>query len=448
MTEDTIVALASGAGRAGVAVIRVSGPSSKALLETMTEVPAPRPRTASVRRLYVPGSSTLLDEAVVILMPGPRSFTGEDVLELHVHGGGAVVESVLKAALTMADVRLAKPGEFSRRAFENQKMDLTRAEAIQDLVNAESDAQRALAMSQYEGALRQNVESILAELVSALASLEAAIDFPDESDIPTGVESRAGVIATRLRSTLQDWLSRLRANKAVRDGYRIAILGKPNAGKSTLFNLLCEREAAIVSDIPGTTRDIIEARLVMNGFVVILSDSAGLRDTDDVIEAEGVRRARARADESHFRILVADRSDPDLDASLVGQADLVVLNKADLPSALDLTVVESVRGARVIPATLSNASGLEDIRQILSERLVADLGSRESTFITNERHRSLVQAALNHLESSLESMSRGDGEELIAEDLRLAARSLGEIVGSVDVEHILDQIFGEFCIGK
>ena len=186
----------------------------------------------------------------------------------------------------------------------------------------------------------------------------------------------------------------------------------------------------------------------MNGFVVILSDSAGLRDTDDVIEAEGVRRARARADESHFRILVADRSDPDLDAPLVGQADLVVLNKADLPSALDLTVVESVRGARVIPATLSNASGLEDIRQILSERLVADLGSRESAFITNERHRSLVQAALNHLESSLESMSRGDGEELIAEDLRLAARSLGEIVGSVDVEHILDQIFGEFCIGK
>ncbi|MFT3722692.1 MAG: tRNA uridine-5-carboxymethylaminomethyl(34) synthesis GTPase MnmE [Hyphomonadaceae bacterium] len=457
---DTIIALASGTGRAGVAVIRSSGPGSAGLLRALTregpevsrETPLPEPilpeaRRAAIRTLR-DAEGRFLDQAIVLWMPGPNSYTGEDVVELHVHGGAAVIEAVLRAGTATRLCRIAEPGEFTRRAFDAGRMDLTQAEAIGDLIDAETEGQRRQAGRLYQGEAARTFEGWRGLLMSAMAALEASIDFPDEADIPGEINLTAlepiEALAAELEAALGD-AGRLRS---VREGFRIAILGPPNAGKSSLMNRLARREAAIVSPIAGTTRDVVEVRLVMSGYPVWVADTAGLREASDVIEAEGVRRALERAEEADLRIWVSDAADVSRETGAglgeVRPGDVRVLNKVDLLSSApaaaggeDVFVVSARTGA--------GFDGLERrLTQIVRERLETD----EAPLVTRARHRELVEEALGAVERALEGARIGMGAELVSEDLRLAARALGRITGSIDAEDLLDRIFSQFCVGK
>lgn len=444
--SDTIIALASGAGRAGVAVIRISGSSALRLLSDLTGRPVPEPHRAALRTLRSSNGETL-DEALVLAMLGPKSFTGEDVAELHVHGGPAIISAVLAEAISTGLCRLAEPGEFTRRAFENQRLDLTQAEAVADLIDAETEGQRRQAARLYSGEATRIFDGWRDQLIAAMASLEAAIDFPDEADVPEEIALRAlepiETLATSLEAALRD-ADRL---EAVREGFRIAILGPPNAGKSSLINHLAKRDAAIVSPIPGTTRDVVEVRLVLAGFPVWVADTAGLRETADEIEAEGVRRALARAEAADLRIWMTDLSAaPDVSRETPSGSrragDLSVFNKADVAA-------EQVKpGPDTLVVSLVTGQGLDALDQrltrIVRERLEAD----EAPLVTRARHRELVQDAVGYIRRALGSARTGVGAELVSEDLRLAARALGRVTGTVDVEDLLDRIFADFCIGK
>jgi tRNA modification GTPase len=446
---DTIIALASGSGRAGVAVVRISGPGALGILSHFSTHPAPLPRHAAVRELR-DGEGEFLDEALVIWMPGPASYTGEDVVEFHVHGGPAVVGAVLASGLKSRLCRIADPGEFTRRAFEAGRLDLTQAEAIADLIDAETEGQRRQAGRLFQGEASTIFEGWRGLLVSAMAALEASIDFPDESDVPGEVNLTALEPIESLAADLESALGDSARLRSVREGFRVAILGAPNAGKSSLMNRLARREAAIVSPVAGTTRDVVEVRLVLAGYPVWVADTAGLRQAKDAIEAEGVRRAIVRAEEADLRIWVEDASDP-ADVSRETSAppnprpgDLRVLNKADLiDSAPDSAGSEDTF---VVSATTGAGFDALERRlvQIVRERLDAD----EAPLVTRARHRELVEDALASVERALEGARIGIGAELVSEDLRLAARALGRITGSIDAEDLLDRIFSQFCIGK
>jgi tRNA modification GTPase len=460
-TTDTIIALASGAGRAGVAVIRISGPGSAGLVRGLTKVEGsvsretslPEPRRAATRVLR-DADGGFLDEALVLWMPGPHSYTGEDVVELHVHGGVAVIDAVIQAALRTRLCRIAEPGEFTRRAFDAGRMDLTQAEAIGDLIDAETEGQRRQAGRLYQGEAAQVFEGWRGLLISAMAALEASIDFPDESDIPGEVDLTALEPIEALAADLEQALGDAGRLASVREGFRIAILGPPNAGKSSLMNRLARREAAIVSPIAGTTRDVVEVRLVLSGYPVWVADTAGLREAQDAIEAEGVRRALERAEGADLRIWVSDGAEVvsretsgsalRLRSGKVRPGDLQVLNKADLIAAAppeagdeDVFVVSAKSGA--------GFDALERrLAQVVRQRLEAD----EVPLVTRARHRELVEEALAAVERGLEGARIGIGAELVSEDLRLAARALGRITGSIDAEDLLDRIFSQFCVGK
>lgn len=458
---DTIIALASGAGRAGVAVIRISGAGSAGLLRGLTRpgggsvsretppAPLPPPRKAAIRSLF-DDQGGFLDEALVLWMPGPQSYTGEDVAELHVHGGAAVIEAVIGAALKTRLCRVAEPGEFTRRAFDSGRMDLTQAEAIGDLIDAETEGQRRQAGRLYQGEAARVFEGWRGLLVSAMAALEASIDFPDESDIPGEIDLSAlepiEALAVELEQALGD-AGRLRS---VREGFRIAILGPPNAGKSSLMNRLARREAAIVSPIAGTTRDVVEVRLVLAGYPVWVADTAGLREASDVIEAEGVRRALERAEGADLRIWVSDAAKGDVSretSGRLGQArpgDLQVLNKADLVS----TPLPAAGGEDVFVVSAKSGAGFDGLERRLVQLVRERLETHEPPLVTRARHRELVEEALAAVERGLEGARIGIGAELVSEDLRLATRCLGRITGSIDAEDLLDRIFSQFCVGK
>ncbi|MBI1340598.1 tRNA uridine-5-carboxymethylaminomethyl(34) synthesis GTPase MnmE [bacterium] len=446
-SRDTIMALASGAGRAGVAVLRASGPAARELCEVLTSEPAPADRKASLRSIGRPGAGgERIDQALVIFMPGPGSFTGEDVLELHIHGGRAVIDAVLAAAMDTGLCRPAEAGEFTRRAFEAGKLDLVQAEALADLIDAESEGQRRQAAAVLGGGSSRVFEAWRRDLLAALAALDASIDFPDEEGVPETVAERALEPARRLVSALTAALQTAARGRAVREGFRVAILGPPNAGKSSLLNRIARREAAIVSPVAGTTRDVVEVRLVMAGFPVWVADTAGLREASDAIEAEGVRRALERAEDADLRVWVLDASSPDPLAALPGppvlrSADLVVLNKIDLGAgdALD----DAVFGVSALSGT-----GVRRLEDAIERRVEDALAYAEPALITRERHAALVEAALQRIEAALHLASDGAGAELVAEELRLAARTLGRITGDVSTEDLLDAIFAEFCIGK
>lgn len=451
---DTIIALASGAGRAGVAVIRASGPGSAGLLRALTregpgvsrETPLPAPRRGVIRTLR-DAEGGFLDEAVVLWMPGPNSYTGEDVVEFHVHGGAAVIEAVIASATATRLCRIAEPGEFTRRAFDAGRMDLTQAEAIGDLIDAETEGQRRQAARLYQGEAARTFEGWRGLLMSAMAALEASIDFPDEADIPGEINLTALEPIEALAGELEGALGDAGRLRSVREGFRIAILGPPNAGKSSLMNRLARREAAIVSPIAGTTRDVVEVRLVLAGYPVWVADTAGLREASDVIEAEGVRRALERAEEADLRIWVSDAADVSretLPGAEVRQGDLRVLNKADLLSSAPA----EAGGEDVFVVSARSGAGFDRferrLAQIVRERLETD----EAPLVTRARHRELVEEALRAVERALEGARIGIGAELVSEDLRLAARALGRITGAIDAEDLLDRIFSQFCVGK
>ncbi len=443
----TIFALASGAGRAGVAVIRISGPGAGAGLVALTGRDLPAPRRVARRRLTA-ADGRPLDDALALWFPAPASFTGEDVVELHIHGGPAVIAAVLEA-LIYKGFRLAEPGEFSRRAFENGKLDLTAAEGIADLVDAETEGQRRQALRQMEGGLALLYDGWRARLLTALALLDAEIDFPDE-DLPDGVASRATPIIGALADDMAAHLADGGRGERVRDGYRIAIIGPPNAGKSSLLNVLAQREAAIVSEVPGTTRDVVEVRLVLAGFPVWIADTAGLREARDAIESEGVRRALARAAEADLRLAVVEGGAPSLPGDLtkaVRTGDVLILSKADLGTGDGGALLEGLAEAldtKVLPVSVRTEEGVPALLALLSARVAADLSSQEAPALSRTRHRLLVQEA----EAALRNIHHEFGVELVAEDVRLAARAIGRLTGRIDVEDVLGEIFASFCIGK
>jgi tRNA modification GTPase len=379
----------------------------------------------------------VLDEALVLWFPAPSSFTGEDVLELHLHGGTAIIEAVTETLLSHG-LRPAGPGEFTRRAFEAGRLELSQAEAVADLVDAETEAQRAQALAQLGGALRDRYDRWRDILIEGSAFLEAQIDFPDE-EIPEDIAASARAPLEMLLKEIEDALEDQRGER-VRDGLRIALIGAPNAGKSTLFNALIGRDAAIVTDIPGTTRDIIEASVIIEGFKVLVADTAGLRETPDIVEAEGVRRARSWAQDADLRLhLVAPYGDIALQG---GRGDeLVVCTKSDLgpPAKPD------ARGKSLSVSTVE-PGGLDDLRGWLKGWVSERMAGRDFPAVTQQRHRALLRDAAEQLARALSALAADP--ELAAEDVRLAARSLARLSGRVDVDDILDRVFSSFCIGK
>ncbi len=457
--DDTIFAQASGAGRAGVAVLRLSGPAAGAALDALIRADAPRrpePRRASLRRLH-DASGAALDDALVLWFPAPASFTGEDCAELHLHGGPAVIAAVSDALVALG-LRPAAPGDFTRRAFEHGKLDLTQAEAIADLVDAETEAQRAQALAQLKGALGALYDGWRARLIEAMALLEAEIDFPDEGDVSdalTARPSRVRPLLDALAADIAAHLSDARRGEAVREGFHVAIIGAPNAGKSTLLNALAGRDAAIVTAIPGTTRDVVEARLVLDGFLVILADTAGLRATDDPVEREGVRRAEARAADADLRVLVVDAADPApvADALTLGPDDVLLLNKVDQAGPRRDRDAARAGDGGAPPQVLEAAAisgpddpGVQAVRAHLARTVRRRLGGAETVSLTRARHRLALERALTAVSDACDRAS--DAPELAGESARAAAQALGEITGRVDVEEILDRVFADFCIGK
>jgi tRNA modification GTPase len=456
--KSTIVALASGAGRAGVAVIRVSGPASGDVLRALTDRDLPKPRRATRMAFCAPNSGLSLDDGIALWFAAPASFTGEDVAELHVHGGQAVIASIIDAALSLGGVRLSEPGEFTRRAFENGKLDLAEAEGLADLVDAETEAQRRQALRQRRGALSAVYDGWRDRLIQAAALIEAEIDFPDE-ELPDALSQRASPLLASLAADMGAHLDDAHRGERIRDGFRIAIIGPPNAGKSSLLNALARREAAIVSEIPGTTRDVVEVRLVLAGYPVWIADTAGLREAADVIEAEGVRRALARAEEADLRIGVIDARSltdpPELMAAVI-DGDILVRTKADLVYPHDREARDPAmrprssgsEGATRYVRWVSAASGegLAELQSIIERKVVAALSQEEAPVLTRARHRRLVEEARAALERAIPALARGP--ELAAEDVRVAAAAIGRLTGRIDVEDLLDEIFSSFCIGK
>jgi tRNA modification GTPase len=442
---DTIFALATAPGRAAVAVVRLSGPASGGVLQSLTGKAVPAARRASLRRLMAKGGR-VLDEALVIWTPGPGSYTGEDAAELHLHGGPAIVEGVIQALHDLG-LRLAEPGEFTRRAFENGKLDLAQAEAVADLVDAETEGQARQALGQLGGALSQRYEAWRGQLVQALAMLEAAVDFPDE-ELPADVADRARPPLQALLAEISEALADEGRGRRVREGFRVALIGAPNAGKSSLLNALAGRDAAIVTATPGTTRDVIEIPMVLGGYKVLLADTAGVRDTEEAIEAEGVRRARAWAEGADLRLWAVDQSasgDWRQAYGLARPGDLLLLTKADLPPGADRSDVLAVGLESLVISTLAPGD-IQKVRETLEQRVVAALGSGEAPLATRIRHGESLREAQLRLSRALDALE--PAVELAAEDVRLAARALARVTGRIGAEDILDVVFSSFCIGK
>ncbi len=442
LSTKTIFALASGGGRAGVAVYRLSGPLAGRALAALTGRALPEARRASRRRLR-DADGAVLDDGLVLWFPGPDSFTGEDVAELHLHGGRAVAQAITEALLTLGLVP-AEPGEFSRRAFTAGKFDLTQAEAIADLVDAETTAQRRQALRQLSGTLTRLYDDWRERLLRCQAHLEAEIDFSEE-DLPDGLGTAARATLARLAEDIGGHLADGGRGERLRDGLSVAILGAPNVGKSSLLNRIAGRDAAIVSSLAGTTRDIIEVHLDLGGYPVILADTAGLRETAEAIEEEGVRRARARAESADLRIVVFDAEAlPNLDAgslALLEEQAIAVVNKCDRKTA---PIPQRIGAQPVLALSAESGAGMEALLAEVQRRAAVLLEGSGAPAITRARHR----VALQETEAALRRALQAGSAELAAEDVRLAARCLGRITGRIDVEEMLDVIFREFCIGK
>jgi tRNA modification GTPase len=423
----TIFALATAPGRGAIAVVRVSGPLSGRVAELLGGAPLPLDRRARLRRLSDPESGDAIDEALLIGFSEGRSFTGEACVEFHLHGGPATSSALLAALAALEGLRPARPGEFARRALEHGKIDLTQAEAMADLVAAETDAQRRIAIDGLGGALSRRVAEWRASLTRALALLEAAIDFADE-DLGAETVAPAAAIASGLRAALEAEIGRGAAARRVREGTVVAVLGPPNVGKSSIINAIAERDVAIVSEIPGTTRDVLEVRCDLQGYAVTFLDTAGLRDSEDPIERLGVARARQRAVDADLRIHVAAPGEPPPEGP-VGDGDFCLVNKID-------------RWAKArCGVSAMTGEGIEWLLEVVAARAAALGGGAGAAF--RDRHVAAMAAAVERL-----AAVEGAEPEIAAEEIRSAASALDSVVGALDVEDVLEEVFGSFCIGK
>jgi small GTP-binding protein domain len=436
--SETIFALSSGALPAGVSVIRISGPGVRFAFETMLgDVP---PARQAVLRRITDGEGGEIDRGLALFFPGPASFTGEDCGELHLHGSRAVVARCLQVLGNFDEFRPAEAGEFSRRAFANGKMDLTEAEGLADLIHAETEAQRRAALDQAGGALRSLYEGWMKRLTHARAMLEAELDFADEADVPGSVSDTIWDDLTRLRQEMSAHLSGIVWGEIVRDGFRIALVGAPNAGKSTLLNRLADREVAIVSAIPGTTRDMLEVRLDLGGHLVLVTDTAGLRESGDEIELEGMRRAKKAVAAADLVLLLDDGSGaPELGKLDDAPSIWKIRTKSDLRAPLSHDGYDLILSART-------GEGMDNLVSAIAAEIDRRSSGYAAALPNRERHRAALAAALRALDRSF--AVREDGAELVAESLRTASHALGRITGHVDVEDLLGVIFSEFCVGK
>ena len=460
--RDTIFALSSGRPPVAIAVVRMSGPRAGAALQALIGK-MPQPRQATLARVRDPQTGEIIDQALALFFPDPHSETGEDMAELQLHGGRAVIAGVLAALARIDGLRPAEAGEFTRRAFENGKLDLTKVEGLADLIYADTEAQRRQAFRQLRGLLGDRAEDWRRRLIEALALVEAGIDFSDEADVARDVTQRALVMARELEKEISSALADGKRGERLRDGLVVAIAGPPNAGKSTLLNRIARREAAIVSPYAGTTRDVIEVHLDLDGFPLTLLDTAGIRDSEDPVEREGVARARTRAAQADLVLWVIDASQevnhnsPPL-PSANGPLAWIVGNKIDLmadqrqsnPEHRQVrkpTKQTKTSGRRSYQLSATTGAGLENLVGALADFAREQLEGREPALVTRERQRHALEETAAALRRAL-SHNAPDREALLAEELRLAARALGRLTGRVDVEDILDVIFRDFCIGK
>ncbi|CCE06748.1 putative tRNA modification GTPase (trmE) [Bradyrhizobium sp. STM 3843] len=438
--DQTIYALSSGRLPSAIAIVRLSGRQAGLALQTLAgKLPAAR---TAVRALLRDAAGEPIDDAVVLWFPAPASATGEDVAELYVHGSRAVLSTLFAALSARPDFRPAEPGEFTRRAFENGKIDLTEAEGLDDLIHADTDRQRRQALRQLRGLLGDRARDWRSQIIEAAALIEAGIDFADEGDLPDELIGPAIIRIKGLLGEIENVLAERGRAERLRDGLTVVIAGPPNAGKSTLMNQLARREVAIVSPYAGTTRDVIEVQLDLDGYPVTVIDTAGIRDTEDPVEQEGVRRARTRAAEADLVLWLAETDEPKIDYA--GEAPIwLIRNKID--EAGSRTFDRSL-GVPSFALAAKHGEGLPELLGALVIFARDFFGSSESGLISRERQRKLLEETAEALRRSLDAV--GQGEELAAEELRVAAFALGKLLGRVDVEDVLDVIFREFCIGK
>lgn len=436
--NETVFALSSGRLPSGVAIVRVSGSKVALALQQLTGI-LPSPRQATLVGVHA-ASGAILDSALALFFPGPRSFTGEDCAELHLHGGAAVVSAVLEELASIPDVRQAEPGEFTKRAFLNGKLDLTAAEALADLIGAETESQRRLALSNMRGAQHELYGNWHKRLLHARAMIEAELDFADEGDVPGSVADRVWADMRQLRCEIVTHIGRFSRAEMIRDGVRVVILGAPNAGKSSLLNALARRDVAIVSDEPGTTRDLLEVALDLGGVKVVVTDTAGIRPQAGKVEAMGIARARSSADQAHLVVMVTDVSHPvDVDFNAEARPVLSVGAKADLPAAAPPRSYDLV-------VSVVDGSGVDALLERLAEFARNASASEGETLPSRNRHIQHLTDCGAEIDISLAQSNLP--MELRAEHLRNAANALGRITGRVDVEDLLGVIFSEFCIGK
>ena len=442
----TIFALSSGPGVSGVAVIRVSGKKTGEIIKKLTGNELPAPRMATLRKINNINTSELIDEGIILWFPGPYSYTGEDMAEIHVHGGKAVVSSVQNEISKVENCRLAEPGEFTRLAFQNGKINLLKAESIADLISAETEIQRLQAIKIMKGNSSEKFNELREKLLKVLSFVEAKIDFPDE-DLPEENLDKIKKDSLDVISEINKILNDQKVGEIIREGFKIAIVGPTNAGKSSLINNLSNREVAIVSEIAGTTRDVVETHLNIEGFPVIISDTAGIRDSKDDIEKKGIKLSLKKAENADLKLVVVDAKNIDLSGflnDLLKNNAILVVNKSDL---LKEKLDPEISKLNHVQISLKDNLNIDKLITKIKDNLKNKFIFEEDILITRERHRQHLVQCVNHLRNFLEKNDKKDFDKA-AEDLRLATRHLGMIVGKVDVEEILGSIFNDFCIGK
>ena len=442
----TIYALASGSGISGVAVIRVSGDNVKRVIKLLTGKELPSPRVATLRKINNINTSELIDEGIIIWFPGPESYTGEDMAEFHVHGGKAVILAIQNQISRIENCRLAEPGEFTKLAFQNGKINLLKAESIADLISAETEIQRLQAVKIMQGKSSDKFNELREKLIKILSYVEAKIDFPDE-DLPEDKIKQIRNNSSKVLNEITKILNDQKVGEIVREGFRIAIVGPTNAGKSSLLNNLANREVAIVSEIAGTTRDVIETHLNIDGYPVVISDTAGIRESMDEIEKKGIKLSLKKAEKADLKLVVVDARNIDLSGflnDLLKDNAILVVNKSDLlKEKLHSQITKFKHVLISLKKNLNIEKLISEIKNNLKDKFIFD----EDILITRERHRQHLMQCSDHLKSFLQKNDKKDFDKA-AEDLRLATRHLGMIVGKVDVEEILGSIFNDFCIGK
>jgi len=442
----TIYALSSGPGVSGIAVIRISGQETSKAIQLLTGKPVPNPRMATLRKINKINTSELIDEGIILWFPGPESYTGEDMAEIQVHGSKAVIDALHSSISNIENCRLAEPGEFTKIAFQNGKINLLKAESVADLISSETEIQRQQAIKIMNGKSADQFNFLRERLLKILSHVEAKIDFPDE-DLPNGILKEIKKSSDDVLKNIEKILNDQKVGERIREGFKIAILGPTNAGKSSLLNHLSNRDVAIVSEIAGTTRDVIETHLNIDGYPVIVSDTAGIRESKNEIEKKGIKLSLNRAEEADLKLVVIDAKNlyfTDVLKELLDQNAILVINKSDLLSG---DIEPEIKKLNHVLISIKENLNIDELISKIKNNLQNKFITSDDILITRERHRQHLEQCLEHLKNFNKKNEVEDFDKA-AEDLRLATRHLGMIVGKVDVEEILGSIFNDFCIGK